>query len=598
MPIFATDTTKLPSGIECSEITKYIDSYIAKNEKTNAGLSLAIFAGGDILYEGYHGYADRKNGIAVDENSVMEWGSTTKMLVWVSVMQLVEKGELSLSTDITEYLPKGFFKKLQHDTPLTIYNLMHHNAGWEESMLELFVTREKNLPDLETALRRGEPKQIYKPGEFTAYSNWGVALAGYIVESVIGQPFYEYVHENIFDILEMEHTAINVDLSDNMWVKEQRNSLKTYTALGVELNIPQIYIPLYPAGMATGTLSDLLSFAMALIPDETGKSPLFQKAETLHNFTITSLYYADGRTARNSHGLWARNYAVPVIGHAGSTVGYSAHLQISPSSKVGVVVMTNQASEGVYNFAMMPLIFGEYEPNSTNMPDVAELEGLYLNTKTISSGMMKWFQLIGVMPFTKSNDNMLSVSPEIYAKQIEPYVYDLNLAGMNMPLKVSVTDERTMMSIPMFDCVKTGWGVVIFWFTTLILFFIAVFYALISLICNVVRYFKHKTPQAFGKLRMLNDISIILCLINLSIFAQSIASYMGVEFFFGTYTSALIQGIFFIIFALIPIVFTTVWIVGIRKQSVDKKQMRWLIISSIAGVVMTFNVVFWDLYML
>lgn len=72
-------------------------------------------------------------------------------------------------------------------------------------------------------------------------------------------------------------------------VIKQLNSLKNYSASGIELNIPQIYIPLYPAGTAVGTLSDFLRLAMALIPNETGKSPLFQKAETLQDFSTTSL---------------------------------------------------------------------------------------------------------------------------------------------------------------------------------------------------------------------------------------------------------------------------------------------------------------------
>lgn len=316
MPIFATEATTLPSGIEFSQIAKTIDSYVAENEKTNAGLSVAIFSEDNILYEGYHGYADKENQITVDKNTVMEWGSATKILVWVSAMQLVEEGKLSLTTDITEYLPEGFLTKLQYDTPLTMYNLMHHTAGWQETLIELMRAKEKKSSTLEATLRQSEPHQIFEPEEFTAYSNWGVALAGYIVEQISGQPFHEYVHENIFAPLKMNHTALNADLSDNPWVKEQRKSLKYYLATGEILGSPHFYyIYLYPAGMATGTLTDFLHFAMALIPDETGKSPLFKEAKTLKEFLATSHYYENGKTPRNSHGLWAGSYKVSTIGH-------------------------------------------------------------------------------------------------------------------------------------------------------------------------------------------------------------------------------------------------------------------------------------------
>lgn len=125
------------------------------------------------------------------------------------------------------------------------------------------------------------------------------------------------------------------------------------------------------------------------------------------------------------------------------------------------------------------------------MPDVAELEGMYLGTRTTFSGMLKWSQVmpvIGIMPFNKFGDNTLSspFSPLITAKQIEPYTYNFNLLNMKMILKASVDDKRTMMSIPIWDYVKTSYKKVIFWYSTLIFFALPVIYSIISLICTLV----------------------------------------------------------------------------------------------------------------
>jgi CubicO group peptidase (beta-lactamase class C family) len=70
---------------------------------------------------------------------------------------------------------------------------------------------------------------VHKPGKVVAYSNWGSALAAYIVERVSGQSFDEYVHEHIFAPLGMEHTALNATLSDNEWVAKKHAEQKYYT---------------------------------------------------------------------------------------------------------------------------------------------------------------------------------------------------------------------------------------------------------------------------------------------------------------------------------------------------------------------------------
>lgn len=449
----------------------------------------------------------------------------------------------------------------------------------------MFATK-RDIASLEETLRKTEPRQVFEPEEFTAYSNWGVALAGYIVERISGQAFYEYVHENIFAVLGMNHTALNADLSDNIWVKEQHESLRYYTASGGAFNIPSLYIPLYPAGMATGTLSDFLRFARALLPDSTGHSLLFQEERTLQEFLATSLYYADGKTTRNSHGFWAGIFAVPVIGHGGNTAGCSAHLQISPSSGVGVVLMTNQSNEGIYNYQLMPLVFGEQEVYSGAMPDVSEMACVYLNTRTTYSGMLKCLRLSSIMPFVKSADNVLSVflAPTITAEQVKPSEYRFNLMDMRLMLKAHIGETRSMMSIPMFDYVKTSPAKVIFWIASVILLLLSAVYALVSLICTLIRRLKRKAPESFGSLRVLNDTSVILCLINFCV--------LMVSSFVGTYTTVFIQGIFFIIFAIFPVIYTTMWIKSKQKGTV------WQILSSVAGFIMIFNVLFWDLYMI
>ena len=208
-----------PSGITFADIGNEIEAFATENERNYASFATAVFNGDEVLYSKHFGYIDRENQIAADENSVYEWGSISKMFVWVSVMQLHEQGKLDLNADIQTYLPEGFLKKLKYDEPITMMNLMNHNAGWQETSSALEVADGSDIISLEEALRKTEPAQVFKPGEITAYSNWGAALAGYIVERVSGMDYADYLHKNVLEPLGMEQTSVSADYRDNEWVR-------------------------------------------------------------------------------------------------------------------------------------------------------------------------------------------------------------------------------------------------------------------------------------------------------------------------------------------------------------------------------------------
>lgn len=382
----------LPSGIPADRIGEVIENYVDENAATTAGMAVSVLNAEGTVYKNYFGYADIENGIAVDENTVFEWGSATKMLVWVSVMQLYEQGLIDLDADIRGYLPDGFLTKLHYDTPITMIHLMNHTAGFQELYTNLFV-RDADITamkSLEAALREHEPAQIYEPGTCTAYSNWGVALAAYIVECISGERFDDYVHEHIFKPLGMEQSALAPDLSDNAYVYEKRRELQCYTTEAERIPDCYYYLTIYPSGMCTSTLTDFETFAGALL---NRNSALFQSENTwMQMFTPTN-YYGDTDLPVNYHGFWMIPFGIQTIGHGGNTTGCSSYMLISVAENIGVVVMTNQAYEEVYNEQMMSLIFGTfseaaYFDSAREMPS-----GIFRSARTIRVGPMKMSSL-------------------------------------------------------------------------------------------------------------------------------------------------------------------------------------------------------------
>lgn len=393
-----TEELSTPSGIAYSNIQTEIENYVKEREGGLASLEVSVFDGDETIYNGYFGYADIENKIPADDETVYEWGSCSKVLVWVSVMQLYEDGLIDLEADIQTYLPDGFLTKLQYDEPITMLNLMNHNAGWQEIVYSDSVTDKSDMVDLETALKNLEPYQAYKPNEHTAYSNWGTGLASLIVEKVSGEEFADYVHENIFEPLGMEHTSIYADYSDNSWVENKRNELKTYCIMqginesyGTNIN----YVLYYPVGAAVSTLSDFATFGKAFTSDN---CPLFENKETRDFMLSASSYYGDSDIAKNCHGFWTSEYAVQTMGHGGNTYGCSSMLQFDPVSGLGVVIMTNEVGESAFNYGIPSLLFGDYENSdrlNSTITNSTDISGVYAGTRSTPNGFLKFFSKIG-----------------------------------------------------------------------------------------------------------------------------------------------------------------------------------------------------------
>ncbi|MDO5014962.1 MAG: serine hydrolase domain-containing protein [Clostridia bacterium] len=390
---------KFPSGLSYEELPSAIENYVAKNSKTMAGMNVALYDRNGLIYQNNFGFANKEDGIKSDKNTVYEWGSTSKLFIWISAMQLAEQGKLDLQKDIKNYLPENFLKNLKYDKPITMLNLMNHQAGFQDTYF-IQTSSEDEMVSLDKALSRNQPKQIYEPGTVTAYSNWGASLAAYIIQIISGMDYVNYVHKNIFEPLSMKNTSIGATYQDNTKVKEKRNELVCYDANGNKISGKGLYyIFLYPAGSAAGTIDDLLTFAKAITPDANKPCPLFEKKETLDKlYTVTS-YYGDSGVGNNYHGFFANQYRINTLGHGGNTFGCSTMLQFDPISGIGMVVMTNQAHEKIYNYDMYELIFGKFSESKLAKIKREIPDGLVINARGIMEGPLSILGAIGILSY-------------------------------------------------------------------------------------------------------------------------------------------------------------------------------------------------------
>ena len=450
--VFASSVSVTPSGLDLAEVGSRIEEWADENPDEYVSFATAVFCKDELVYQGAFGYADRENGIAADEDTVYEWGSTTKTLVWVSVMQLWERGEIDLEADIREYLPEGFFHNLKFDDPITMLNLMNHNAGWSENVWAYQTSDENKVMSLGEVLSATEPVQVYRPGEVASYSNYGAALAGYIVECISGQPFYEYVHENIFEPLGMEHTSICPAHDDNPWVYSKRQELVSYANTGdgwISVGSQLAYIMPYPAGAATGTIGDMAKYAQSFVRDD---CPLFEHKETRDFLFTPSSTLGDTDIGASYHGLWLEFHdGVEVLGHNGATNAGTAYLYFDIETGVGTVVL--MSGSGLPTSEIPRIVFGGVPsdcPSGIEKTDgeSSDLSGIYIGTRSMRHGPLKLVSVLGLLPVVSSGDGEYDIAGIVQIKSISGDILWLTQAGQGfMGISYQLEDGTRVFSI-------------------------------------------------------------------------------------------------------------------------------------------------------
>lgn len=424
------DENTTPSGIPLTELEAFVDEYVADYiGETVAGASIVVLKNQDIVLSKGYGYADIENELPMDpERSVLEWGSITKLFVWVAVMQLVEQGDIDLNEDIRTYLPEDFLTQVDFDMPISVLNLMNHQAGFEENIFDLLYDDADQLDPLEEALLLTEPDQVYPPGEVTAYSNYSTSLAAYMIEQITGQQFYDYVSDHILSKLDMTQSSIHLPVEKNEKILLNKTKGYTLKEAGQFIESVPYYISLYPSGGMNGSAEDLAQFAMALMPTNDETTPLFTDHHTLAELLSTS-YTAQDNVPGIAHGFWEYDGTYRGLTHSGNTVAFSSNFQMVPEEDFAVIVLTNQADEIDLLFGLVDKLVGGKEPMVQNgLPDSEALEGTYLTARRMHSGFMNLYFYLLPLTVKPINHQEIEVSisdlKAIY-KQTDPYVYKM-----------------------------------------------------------------------------------------------------------------------------------------------------------------------------
>jgi CubicO group peptidase (beta-lactamase class C family) len=359
-----------------AEMEAFLDDLLAKEMKEYhvAGAAVSVVKDGKLFFAKGYGYADLENKIPVDaEQTVFRIGSVTKLFTWTAVMQLVEQGKLDLDADINTYL--DFHIPDTYPQPITLKHLLTHTAGFEDLHVNMVASKEEDLAPQREWLVSHLPARIRPPGEISAYSNYGAALAGHIVARVSRESYSQYVQEHILNPLDMKSSAAQWPLSAGMSAHTSVGYMYTDDAYQV---FPRLLsqVDLFPIGIMSSTVTDMAHFMIAQLQDGRYSDAEIPDARILEETTArqmhSTLYTPDPRILGTAYGFFDfSDNGQRVIGHSGTAEPMHSLLLLLPGQKLGIFVAYNSNDAEPLtrqHFGFQRAFFDHYYPSPTIRP--------------------------------------------------------------------------------------------------------------------------------------------------------------------------------------------------------------------------------------
>jgi len=527
--------------IDAGELRTFVDNEI--NSELDAsrvpGAAVVIVKDNAVILEEGYGFADieGKKPIVVNQ-TVFRAASITKLFTWTAVMQQVEQGRLDLNADVNTYLTTFQIPKT-YPQPITLANLMAHNAGFESDEALGFVPDSAGLLPLGDYVARFVPSRVRPPGEVSVYSNYGASLAGCIVEQVSGVSFDEYVRTNILEVLRMEHTtlqqppppSITVDLSPSYVL-----------ANGIATSVIFRNYMGSPAGVMLSTAADMAPFMIAHL-----QNGAYDKNRILNAATVQQmheqLFTMDRRVPGFAHGF--QEYFVNgqrVIGHFGALDAFCSSLMLIPDQGFGWFVVYNgensAASPGAFFIALMNHLFPPEPYVKPDFPSdfstrAAKYTGFYRNSQIEHSSYYKLVRLSAEFEVTSTPHGSLLVRGAEFVEAepnlFKPYsstnpwnetiLFTRDSTGQAFLSGISGVYER----VPWFETAAFSWS--------LVLTCSALFVSLL-VVQGVKAMVRHKWKQKTPSSKWANGLSwLIIALCVLFIFCV-----VGIRFAAGNST--------------------------------------------------------------
>jgi CubicO group peptidase (beta-lactamase class C family) len=295
--------------------------------------------------------------VPVGDGTTYHWASCTKSLTGIAIMQLRDRGLLSLDDPLVKYIPE---LTAVHDAfgpiaQVTIRHVMSHSGGFRDATWPWH--------DDDKAWQPFEPTQwsqivamlpytevAFATGTKFSYSNLGVVFLGEIIERLSGDPYQVYMEKNVLRPLGMSRAYFDrspyflLPYRSHSWDRKAGKLTEDpfdfdtgITRSNGGLNAPVSDMLKYLAFLLgdsareaeyalilkRASLEEMWKPLLPVVPDEDFQSRTGAKDEVAASFFV----HTDGK--------------LKLIGHAGWQNGFRSHFYIEPATRSAYIVAYN-----------------------------------------------------------------------------------------------------------------------------------------------------------------------------------------------------------------------------------------------------------------
>lgn len=347
----ALSDTAVLHGLD-EEIRAYMKGWNLK------GASLCIMRHDSLLYAKGYGIAD--TDVPMGPATLLRVASVSKLITATGIMLLQECGALSL--DDCVFAPGGALEEFSgviRDRRLydvTIRHLLMHEAGFTSRLGDpMFRTRElmktykwDTPPDSETLARVVLKRDLYfDPGTASEYSNFGYLLLSLVIERVTGQPYEDWIRENVLEAAHCSdmHLAYNFYKDRHpgetrYYVQPDDKTVGRYDNAAVQ--VPRCYggsdiRALKGAGAWVTSVPELARFVASIDGQDEVPDILSRESIEAMTFPTDSVTYGLGWNDISEEGVWTRT---------GTLSGTSALIKNYPDGECWIMVTNTSTWRG------------------------------------------------------------------------------------------------------------------------------------------------------------------------------------------------------------------------------------------------------------